>query len=86
MRSTSSSFMFSKILSFPFASAYLYRLFEMVPRVCSTLVIDFISYLYSNKKCFASSTPDLHNGQSRFSLGIFSNLPVSKAKHVQPVF
>ena len=77
--------MFSKILSLLFTSAYLYCLFEMVPRVCSRLVLDFILYLHSNKKCFASSTPDLHNGHIRFSLGMFSNLPVSKAKHVQPV-
>ena len=85
VRSTSSSFMFSKILIFPFASAYLYCLFEMVARACSRLVLDFILYLHSNKTCFASSTPDLHNGHIRFSLGMFSNLPVSKAKHVQPV-
>ena len=50
VRSTSSSFMFSKILSFPFAPAYLYCLFEMVASVCSRLVLDFILYLHSNKK------------------------------------
>ena len=77
--------MFSKILSFPFASAYLYCLFEMIPRVCSRLILDFILCLRANKKCFESSTPDIHNGHIRYSLGIFSNPPVSKAKHVQPV-
>ena len=67
--------MFSKILSFPFASEYLYYLFEMVPRVCSRLVLDFILYMHSNEKCSASSTPDLHDENIRFSLAIFSNLP-----------
>ena len=40
---------------------------------------------FANKKCLAPSTPDLHNRHIRLSLGIFSNLSVSKVKHVQSV-
>ena len=77
--------MLSKISSFPFVPAYLYLLFEMVPRVCFRLLLDFTLDLHSNEKCFASSTPDLHNGHIQFFPGMFSNLSVSKAEHVQPV-